>query len=521
MALVKNEIRKIVIVGGGTAGWLAANHLAKKLNCKHNNDIRIQLIESKNIATIGVGEGTVPLMRQTLHYLGISETEFIRECDATFKQGIKFVNWLNTPKDNRKEYYHHVFDYPYNNNIDLTPYWLLAKQHNPISFVDAVSVQGKVCDAGLAPKLITSPEYSGLTAYAYHLDAAKFAKILTRNAVNNLGVEHIQTEVEQVILHDNGEIKALLTSTQGEIEGDFFIDCTGFKSLLIGQALGIEFIDKSKFLFADHAVAIQVPYENEQAPIPSYTISTALDNGWVWDIGLKHRRGVGHVYSSRYISHDQAEAQLRDYIGAQAEGVASRLIKMKIGYREKFWTKNCVALGLAQGFVEPLEATGLLVFDATARMLAEQFPHRKNEMKIIAKQFNRRVRHSWDNVIDFVKLHYCLSKRNDSQFWLDNRDENSIPETLKEQLALWRYQPPHQYDFSSRYDVFNLENYLYILYGMHYPTEITAHTNRLPHQQEAQEVFNHVAKQTQQILSRLPKHRELIEKIHQYGLQPC
>ena len=517
-----NQIDHIVIVGGGTAGWLAANHLAKNLITGRSDSIKITLIESPNIPTIGVGEGTVPMMRQSLQHLGISETEFIRECDATFKQGIKFVNWTHNPEPNSDDYYHHIFDYPNITELDLTPYWLKkqnsAKQDTQ-SYVDAVSIQGEMCDTGLAPKSITSPEFEGAVAYAYHLDASKFSQILTNNAVNKLGVNHVLAEVKEITQHESGEIRSVVTDSHGEIFADFFVDCTGFKSLLIGEKLGVGFKDKSDVLFVDHAVVMQVPYENETTEIPCHTISTALDSGWVWDIGLKQRRGIGHVYSSKYISHEEAEKQLREYVGSAAEGVDSRVISMNIGYREKFWHKNCVALGLAQGFVEPLEATGLLVFDATAKMLAEQFPTSKLDMSLIEKQFNERVSQSWDNVIDFVKMHYCLSKRDDSQFWKDNTDEKSIPASLKERLARWKHQPPSPYDFTSKLSIFNLENYLYVLYGMEFSTEIENLSRRLTDDDKADEIFSHIEAQKKVAQQRLPKHRELIEKIHEHGMQ--
>jgi len=517
------RINRVIIVGGGTAGWLAANHLAKNLINTNENSIEVILVESPNIPTIGVGEGTVPAMRQTLMQFGISETEFITSCEATFKQGIKFVNWHKNPTAGQSDYYHHVFDYPKVTEIDLTPYWLNIQSESHdlkgVSFADAVSIQGEICDAGLAPKLITTPEFQGITSYAYHLDAGKFATILARNATEKLGVKHVLAEVMSVNMHDSGEIKSLITDTAGELAGDFFVDCTGFKALLIGEKLGIKFKDKSDVLFADHALAIQIPYQNKSIDIPSFTISTALKAGWVWDIGLQQRRGIGHVYSSAHTSHEQAEQDLRAYIGDEAKGINSRLIKMKIGYREKFWQKNCVALGLAQGFVEPLEATGLLVFDATAKMLAEQFPVSKVDMPLIAKQFNMRVEHSWENVIDFVKLHYCISQRDDSQFWLDNRDKTSIPDSLQEKLARWQYQPPSRYDFSNKFDVFNLENYLYVLYGMKYPTDIVGYRSRLKHNELALSCFKENSEQAKYALSRLPKHRELLEKIYQYGLQ--
>jgi len=515
----ENAIKNIVIVGGGTAGWLAANHLAKNLITDKADSVSVTLVESPNIPTIGVGEGTVPMMRQSLQQLGISETEFILECDATFKQGIKFVNWTHNPIAGQPNYYHHIFDYPQTSEVDLTAYWLKNIQAQGISYVDALSIQGKICDLGLAPKLITTPEFQGAAAYGYHLDAIKFSALLARNATSKLGVKHIQADVLDITQHENGEIRSIITQESGEISADFFVDCTGFKSLLLGEKLKVPFKDKSDTLFVDHAVAIQVPYEQEDAPIASHTISTALSSGWVWDIGLKERRGVGHVYSSNYISHDQAEQELRDYLGPVADGVNSRLIPMKIGYREKFWHKNCVAIGLSQGFVEPLEATGLLVFDATAKMLAEQFPSSKVDMPLIANQFNQRVQTSWDNVIDFVKAHYCLSKRDDSQFWLDNREESSIPDSLKERLARWQHQPPSPYDFSSKFEIFNLENYQYILYGMSFDSHLEHFQQRLTQDERANKAFNDIAKQTEMALNKLPKHRDLIDKIYQYGLQ--
>lgn len=541
------SIRQVVIVGGGTAGWLAANHLANNLATNTPEGVNVTLIESPNIPTVGVGEGTVPMMRQSLQTLGISETDFIRECDATFKQGIKFVDWLHNPVAGKPEYYHHIFDYPHIHDVDLTPYWLKAhraqtqgsgsaagiSENLRTSYVDYVALQGKICDAGLAPKQITTPEYQGNTAYAYHLDAGKFSGLLTRNATERLGVKHVLAEVVNVLQADNGDIIAVETDTAGTIAGDLFIDCTGFSALLIGDKLNVPFIDKSDVLFADHAVVMQVPYQNPQADIVSHTVSTAQPAGWIWDIGLQTRRGVGHVYSSNHTSHEQAEQALRNYVeatsalGNRADNVGTiniqdintRVIKMKVGYREKFWQNNCVALGLSQGFVEPLEATGLLVFDVTAKMLAEQFPTCRAEMPLIANLFNQRMRESWDKVIDFIKLHYCISKRDDSDFWLDNRASKSIPDSLQERLERWRYQPPTKYDFFSGVEIFNLENYLYVLYGMHYPTAsglLNTKTNQVA---RAEAYRQWLEQQSEQALKHLPSNRELINKIKQYGFK--
>ncbi len=515
----RSKIAHIVIVGGGTAGWLAASHLAKRLQPNSPTGVKVTFIESPNIPTIGVGEGTVPMMRQTLKDLGISETEFFKTCDATFKQGIKFVDWLDNPTNGHSNYYHHLFDYPHITEFDVTPYWLKGLAGDNRSFADSVSRQGVVCDAERAPKTITTPEYEGKTSYGYHLDANKFSALLCKNAVERHGVTHLKAHVDEITLNDAGEIASVITKEHGEISGDFFVDCTGFDCLLLGKTLGVPFVDKSDVLFVDHALTIQIPYETEDEVIPSYTISTAMESGWVWDIGLLKRRGVGHVYSSKYISHEEAEKTLRDYVGPMADKYPTRLIEMSIGHREKFWHKNCAALGLAQGFVEPLEATGLLVFDATAKMLAAQFPVHKEDMAVIAKQFNKRIKLSWESVIDFVKLHYYLSRRDDSQFWLDNRKDETTPDSLLERLALWKTQLPSSLDFHNGCEIFTLENYLYVLYGMEFDTDIDSLSDRYPDIEQAKTFFNLMAQSAQTLKEVLPSNRELVDKILEHGLQ--
>lgn len=512
------EIRHVVVVGGGTAGWLTANHLAKKLNSKNANAVQVTLIESPDIPTIGVGEGTVPAIRKTLRYLGISETDFIQQCDATFKQSIKFVDWVHNPStSSTKNYYHHLFDYPCIQPFDVSPYWLIHHQES-IGYADAVAIQGRICDLGLGPKLMTQAEYDGITNYAYHLDAAKFATLLTRHAVDNLGVKHLLANVQQVCVGSDGAIEKVITD-KGDVIADFFVDCSGFSALLIGQALGVKFIDKKYSLFADYALAVQVPYTEEDTPIPSFTIASAKEAGWIWDIGLSGRRGTGYVYSSAHTSHERAEQVLRNYLGPEHTDVSCRKIPMQVGYREQFWLKNCVAIGLSQGFVEPLEATGLLVYDATARMLADLFPATTAEIPASAAQFNMRTRHAWDKVIDFVKLHYFISQRDQSDFWIDNRKPETASDALLANLDTWRYQLPTDYDFSSRMEIFNLENYLYVLYGMDYPTQLSVRNSRYAETEHAQQLIKQLQQQATTAARQLLPHRELIARIKRYGLQ--
>ncbi|KKO46312.1 tryptophan halogenase [Arsukibacterium ikkense] len=511
-----SAIKQILVVGGGSAGWLTACHLARQLQCQQPGSVQVTLLESSDIPTIGVGEGTVPAIRQSLQYLGISETDFIRECDATFKQGIKFVGWRQAVSGLPHHYYH-PFDYPEQQSVALTPYYLLNPGTD--SFANRLTIQGRVCDAGLAPKTISHCEYDGLCNYAYHLDAAKFAAFLTRHATEKLGVKHVKANVRAVRQHADGSLASVLTDTAGDISADFFVDCTGFRSLLLGETLQVPFISKNDILLADQAVAMQIPYAEPDSPIPSYTLATAQAAGWIWDIGLSKRRGTGYVYSSQFADADTAERTLRQYLGPAAAALPCRHIPMQVGYRQSFWQKNCVAIGLSQGFVEPLEATGLLVYDAAARYLAELLPLDTRLLPAAAAQFDQHVHYAWDRVIDFIKLHYVLSDRRDSLFWQANRLPETIPASLQAKLSRWQQQLPSQYDFASRFEIFNLDNYLYVLYGMDFTTDLTLRRSCYPEHAVAERHFSQIRQQACQAVQQLPAHRQLLAQIQQYRLQ--
>jgi len=505
-------MNKIVVVGGGTAGWLAANHLGKKF--KDNDAITVTLIESPDIAPIGVGEGTVPNIRKTLSSFGISETEFIRECDVTFKQSIKFVNWMDKHKNGDHNFFHHLFDAPDKFAEDLTPYWLNHGQGS--MYADMLSPQHSACEQNKAPKSITTPEYQGTLGYAYHLNAAKFARLLCKNAVEKFAVQHIKANVIDAELSNCGSIVALNTKELGKLKFDFYLDCTGFEALLSGQALNVPFVDKSKELLVNSALVVQVPTK-ETDEIPPYTIATAHQAGWIWDIALTKRRGVGFVYSNDHMSDEEAKNKLDHYLKGNPTGLSYRKLPMKVGHREKFWHKNCVSLGLAQGFLEPLEATSILLTDFAASFLAERFPESDEQMLMLEQRFNHVMGYAWDRVVDFIKLHYCISDRTDSQFWLDNKKEETIPETLKTRLQLWQQFSPQKEDFFSKFEIFDYDNYLYLLYGMHYQTQLAP----LPSHEhdKSKEQADAIKAIAAQLNPQLPNHRELINKIKQYGLQ--
>ena len=513
-------IKDIIIVGGGTAGWLTAAKLAKRLTNDSENSVNVTLVESPDIPTIGVGEGTWPTMRKTLLELGIDEAEFMAYCQATFKQGTRFINWKCEPKNGVDNAYYHMFSSIFDPaDFNLAPYWLSGFAGKDKTFAQAVSAQGDTCDKGLAPKRITDLPYDGVLSYAYHLDAGKFADFLTDFATKKLGVNLVKANVTRVNQSNNGEIVSLELDTEVTLSGDFFVDCTGFRSLLLGGVLDTSFISVKDKLLTDTAIAIQVPYDTLDSPIPCQTNSIAQDAGWIWDISLYNRRGTGHVFSSQHMSVDKAEQVLRNYIGDDAGNLESRVIPINVGFREDFWKKNCVAIGLSAAFVEPLEASAIFLIEAGGNMLADMFPKTKNGLRYAAEQYNQSFHYRWQKTIEFIKLHYYLSQRK-SEFWIDNRNHQTVPDGLIEKVAFWKEQAISKYEFSNAFEPFPHESYQYVLYGME-PQEIESSSYiGLNDVQKAREYFSKVTQASAFINRDLPKHRELLKKVYQFGFQP-
>jgi tryptophan halogenase len=513
-----SRIEKIVIVGGGTAGWLTAATIAAEFKSDPQG-VSVTLVESDETKAIGVGEGTWPSMRSTLAKIGISETDFVRECDASFKQGSKFIGWLN----GGEESYYHPFSLPQGyGDLNLAEFWHPYREK--ISFADAVSPQVQICERRIAPKQISTPDYAYSLNYGYHLDALKFAALLKKHALEKLGVVHLVDHVVKVNDKPDGDIASIQGRKHGEIVGDLFVDCSGFASLLLGQHFSIPFVDKSDVLFNDRALAVQVPYASEESPIASATLSTARRAGWIWDIGLPTRRGTGYVYSSKHSSEEQARAELHSYLVATSPGVPVeelpvRLIKISPGHRSTFWHKNCVAIGMAGGFLEPLEASALVLVELGARMLAEQMPYNRQAMDIVARKYNEKFLFRWKQVIEFLKLHYVLSNRTDSQYWLDNRSAESIPDELAEKLELWRFHSPWHRDETHVDEMFPSASYQYVLYGMEFQTQPSAERRRAAanEQQRAVELFEANKKTIGKLVTNLPTNRELLQKVKQQG----
>ena len=515
------RISRIIIVGGGSAGWLTAGVIAAEHGIHDNakQPLDLVLIESPDVPTIGVGEGTWPSMRATLQRIGLSETDFVRECDASFKQGTFFRDW----QTGGGETYCHPFTVPIEYaETNLAPHWLALSSAPP--FADAVTPQTALFADCLAPKQITTPEYAFVVNYAYHLDAGKFAERLRRHCTEKLGVRHVAANVTQINAADGGDIQSVTTDSAGDIAGDLFIDCTGASSLLLGEHFGIPFQSQQATLFNDTALAVQVPYANEDQAIQSCTHATAQAAGWVWDIGLPTRRGIGHVYSSAHISGDEAAAQLLAYItevaGDKAAAAATpRQIRFRPGHRREFWHRNCVAIGMSSGFIEPLEASALVMIELAAGMIADQLPPTRDVMDVVAKRYNQKFLRHWNQIIEFLKLHYVLSARDDSAYWQDNRAASSIPDKLGEQLSLWRYRSPWHPDAEAVDDLFPTASYQYILYGMGFRTMPLHTRSHQQAQRQAAELFRKNAARAAQLQQAMPGNRELLKKVSEFGFQ--
>jgi len=510
-------VKHVVIVGGGTAGWLCAGVLASRLGKRSLNTesaIQITLLESPNVPSIGVGEGSWPSLRDTLQEIGINESEFLTYCTASFKQGSTFAGWRNGQGNDK---YQHPFTTPTGyTELDIHGCWQQFFNREP--FEKSFCLQPEMCDQGLAPKQSTTPDYAYVLNYGYHFDATALAKLLTNHCTTNLGVHYKQAHVNQVNTHHNGDISALVTDSGEVINGDLFIDCSGIHGLLIEKHYGAQWQSVSSILLNNRAVAVQAPYsdtiENE---IASTTIATAQACGWTWDIGLQHRRGVGLVYASDYSTKENAEsvlrAQLSQRLTAQEiDKLTCRHLAFEPGYRKQFWVNNCLSMGMSAGFIEPLEASAIAMVELGVRMLCDQFPQTRSHMTHIAKRYNQRFTYRWERVIDFLKLHYVLSDRTEP-YWLAQRDKNSIPDSLAALLEMWQYQAPSRYDLIENEEIFPSASYQYILYGMGFHSQSKLLNKDSEMVKKAHAIKQSLTKGKGQLLAGLPTNRALLTAI--------
>ena len=507
---------KVLVVGGGTAGWLTAALVAAERIALGDTKTDVTLIESADIPTIGVGEGTWPSMRATLKRVGIAESDLLRHAQASFKQGTKFVGWSG---QSESDVYYHPFSLPGGDGaLDLAPYWLAHGGRR--KFAEFVTAQSQVINRGLAPKQLQTPDYAFAVNYAYHLDAGKFADLVKRHAITSLGVRHQIGTVEQVIGEPGAHIKALKLSSGETIEADLFVDCTGQAALLIEGHMHSRHLDMRHVLFNDSAIAVQVPHAASDTPIASATLSTATKIGWIWDIALPGRRGIGHVFSSGYGSESEAMDILKDYLAADASLAAGYLvddayrhIRFEPGYRERFWVGNCVSVGMCAGFIEPLEASAIALIEQSAGLIARWLPRDRHLTEIVAKRFNDKFSHHWQQIIAFLKLHYALSVRDDSEYWRAHRSQSTWPQSLAENLALWQHRPPDHTDAPMVDELFPSESFQYVLYGMGFRPREIRQPPRGSAFERAETTLGRVRELARQYADGLPSNRTLINSM--------
>ena len=420
--------KRIVILGGGTAGWITANAM---INSWADKGYEITLIESAEVGTVGVGEGSTPRMKLFFDSIGVQESEWMPRCNATYKNGISFANWSTRPGFDR--YFH-----PFSSQLDR--YTKTAFYFNTYARRMGIDVHAHPNRFFLAAKLSENRQaprpnenFPFIVEYGYHFDAKLVGDFLKERA-KGLGVRHIEAKIVDVRQSADGNITNLLSDAEETIEGDFFVDCSGFRGALIQKTMGVWFRSFAENLFNDSAVVLPTEPRDE---IGSQTVSTALKNGWVWEIPLTHRIGNGYVYSSSFCSSDEAEFELRTHLGLLDKDIEAKHLKMKVGRVEEHWHKNCLAVGLSQGFIEPLEATALnlvcnTVYDFIETVDTEGFDGRGRE------SFNERANERFETIRDYIVAHYILNTREDTDYWKQNGENRHVSETLQQILQIWK-----------------------------------------------------------------------------------
>lgn len=431
MSATNPASRHILIIGGGTAGWMAAMLFVHAWGKKHG--VKVTLMESSAIGTIGVGEGSTPRMRRFFERIGVPEREWMPACNATYKCGISFPGWSTKP--GFQTYYHPFFTPSDNSFIEWFYHNMVlrqAKNRDVHAHPDVFFVSRYLAANRRAPLSSAPDGYK--TDYAYHFDAALIGQFLKERSMA-LGVRHMVDTVTAVNRAENGDIASVSTEAHGTVAADFFVDCSGFASLLIHRSLGVPFISYADYLFNDRAVALPTPADDD-GTLACETQSIAMKNGWAWKIPLTNRYGNGYVYSSRYCSAEEAEAELRNLTGIQDQAVEARHLKMRVGRVERSWERNCLTVGLAQGFIEPLEATALMTVQETLEWFIEQYE--KDDFTDRGRDtLNEKLNRLFDGIRDYVYMHYKLNSRDDTQYWKDCRKTKLPSPVVEDILGTW------------------------------------------------------------------------------------
>ncbi|MET8764393.1 tryptophan halogenase family protein [Lentzea sp. NPDC004782] len=416
-----NQIRKVLVLGGGTAGWMAASYLGRALGPA----VEITVVEAPSIPKIGVGEATIPNLQKTFFdFLGLKEEDWMPECNASYKMGVRFINWrtpgtgepaARTLPQGGPDKFDHLFGLlPDHDNLPLSHYWVRQRLSGAtdVPFDHACYRQPPLLDAKLAPML---PDGTPYASYAWHFDAHLVADFLRRFATQQQSALHVEDVYVGPEFDERGHLTAINTRSGRRFEADLFIDCSGFRSLLMNGAVEEPFLDMSDHLLNDRAVATAVPHDDSQGVEP-YTSAIAMSSGWTWKIPLLGRFGTGYVYSSRFTSEDEATTELCRMWGLDPEQQPLNHVKFRVGRNRRAWVRNVVGVGLSSCFVEPLESTGIYFIYATLYQLVKHFPDKHFE-PVLRDRFNAEIETMFDDTRDFLQAHFTFAPRTDTQFW--------------------------------------------------------------------------------------------------------
>ncbi|WP_309227549.1 tryptophan halogenase family protein [Streptomyces lunaelactis] len=525
------HIRKIVILGGGTAGWMTASYLGKALQ----GTVDITVLEAPSIPRIGVGEATVPnLQRSFFDYLGIAEEEWMRECNASFKMAVRFVNWRTpgagepTPRalaDDGPDHFYHPFGLlPDHDQTPLSHYWYKRKYEGETTepFDYACSPEPPVMDAMKAPR---SLDGEAATRYAWHFDAQLVADFLSRFATKKQGVNHVQDEMVRVEQDERGYVTALHTKGGLVLDADLFVDCSGFRGLLINKALEEPFIDMSDHLLCDSAVATQIPHDDEKNGVEPYTSAIAMSSGWSWKIPMLGRFGSGYVYSSQFTSQEEATEEFCKMWGLDPEQTEFNHVRFRVGRNRRAWVNNVVSIGLSSCFLEPLESTGIYFTSAAIYQLAKHFPDRTFNQGLV-DSFNREIELMFDDTRDFLQAHFYYAPRTDTPFWRANK-ELELTQNIKDKIAAYKaglpINPPIS-DESTYYGNFEAEFRNFWTNGSYYcifaglGLEPDAPLPSLAHKPEsvagALPLFKQVKARQKELVESLPSAYDYLRHLH-------
>lgn len=515
---------RVVIVGGGTSGWMTASYLAKALG----QTTEITVVESANIRTIGVGEATFSTIKLFFDFLGLDERDWMPKCSASYKLAIRFVNWTRAGG----HFYHPFERYRSASGHNAAEWWMKLKEHEA-PFDYSCFVVPALCDAKRSPRFLDGrvydesvSSYFGETAnvpnkviadhqvqypFGYHFNASELAAFLQTYATK-LGVRQLVDDVTDVRLKEDGSIAGVYTKEHGLLDGDLFVDCTGFRGLLINKALQEPFESFNDTLLNDSAVAIQVPRDIAKDGMRPYTTAHAMSAGWSWNIPLYGRDGTGYVYCSKFLDKEEAEREFRAFLGPAAQGCEANHIKMRVGRCRNSWVKNCIAIGLSSGFVEPLESTGIFFIQHGIEELVRHFPRGDKIDTQLVASYNRVIGQCIDGVREFLTIHYYASDRDDTPFWRATKDI-VLPASLQERLDLWTARLPCPRTIYEHFHGFEAYSWSTMLLGLQRrPVSHLPVLDRLDHE-AAMKMFAGVRSDAQRLVQELPGQLEYLTHV--------